>query len=515
MANTWHVNWLKEGVKPWNQRRKKIKFIPDLQGVNFYDILPEDYRDAPKASRFFEMINLSEANLNNSDLSNLNFKQAKFNNCNLSEANLDASNFEDAKFTGAILTGSSAKRAIFWGAIFTQSNLMNMDFDKADVRNTTFIETPLSENQMRDFGESGGIKTIATVAEYKKALRAEKNTVEFASRPLSPSRPDKNTKYDVFYGTNRKPIFTLGELVDYGHQSDTKINYGVCEVIIPESHEIGKLGSSLWGRLVKGSDDRLKIRQIIGLNPELYWSHINALLKKMKVKERPTIFIHGYNNTFKDAVLRSAQIGRDLGIGQGIGLFSWPSGGQRRLYAADETVSEVSKYPLANFIEEFIDKTEQKSINIIAHSMGCRCLLGAVEVLSNSKQSALQKIDQIILAAADVDARHMGVLGQHAVNNCKRTTSYVSAQDDALKISGWLHNYPRVGLVPPTYVLKGMDTVLVNQSDLGSLGHGYVASSRAVLNDIFSLLKTNADPADRHSVELVSSGTVEHWKIRE
>ena len=515
MANTWHVNWLKEGVKPWNQRRKKVKFTPDLKGANFYDILPEDFRDAPKASRFFEKINLSGADLTNANLSNLNFKQANFNDSNMSEANLDASNFESAKFRGTILTGSSAKRAIFRYAVFTQSDLREVNFNEADAKSTIFIESPLSKNQMQEFGENSGIKTIATVAEYKESIQSSQviGRIEYSKGP--PPTSAKNTKYDVFYGTNRQPVIVQGELVDYGNQTDSKINYGVCEVIIPDSHEIGKIGSSIWGRLVKGEDDRLKIRHIIGLNPDLFWSHINAQSKKMRVKEKPTIFVHGYNNTFKDAALRAAQIGRDLGIGQGIGLFSWPSNGKFLKYVADENVSEVSKYLLADFIEKFIDNTEQKSVNIIAHSMGCRCLLGALDHLSKNKQSVLKKIDQVILAAADIDTRQMAVLGQHAVNNCKRTTSYVAAQDKALRISGWLHDFPRVGVVPPTYVLNGMDTVLVNNPELLTLGHGYVASNRTVLSDIFSLLKTNADPSDRHSLELISSGTLEYWKIKE
>ena len=518
MANSWHVNWLKEGVIPWNQRRRKVKFTPDLEGTNFYEILPKDYREAPKAkaSRFFEKINLSGANLTNTNLSHLNFKQANFTDSDLSGANLEASNFEDAKFKNASLRGCTAERAIFRNAIFTQSDLESMSFVEADVTFTKFIESPLTSNQEEQFGENIGVQIIASVADYKKMTRSSQlieSSVGYNEVP-SPKR-DKNTRYDVFYGTNRKPKLDRDELVGYGNQFDTKINYGICEVIIPDSHKVGKLGSSLWGKLIKKEDDRLKVRQLIGLNPELYWSHINALSQKMKVKEKPTIFVHGYNNTFKQAALRAAQIGHDLGIGQGIGLFSWPSKGRKRKYPADEDAVNVSKYLLAEFIEGFIEKTEHKSANIIAHSMGCRCLMGAFEVLAANKKSVLKRVNQVILAAADIDVRHMDALGKHAVNNCARTTSYVAPQDKALLISSWFHDFRRVGIVPPTYVLNGMDTVVVNNAQLWKLGHGYVASNKSVLMDIFNLLKNNDDPADRFSIELVTGGVPEHWKIRE
>lgn len=517
MANPWHVNWLKEGVIPWNQRRRKVAFTPDLEGVNFYDILPKDFREAPKAkaSRFFEKINLSGANLTNANLSHLNFKQAQFIDSDLSGANLEASNFEGAKFKNASLRGCRAERAIFQNAIFTQSNLESMSFVEADVAFTTFIESPLTSNQKKQFGESNGVKIVASVADYKKMIQSSQVDGMTTRRSKPPSARDKNTKYDVFYGTNRKPKIDRDELIGYGKKFDTKINYGLCEVIIPDSHKIGKLGSSLWGKLIKKDDDHPKIRQLIGLNPELYWAHINALSQKMKVKEKPTIFVHGYNNTFEQAALRAAQIGHDLGIGQGIGLFSWPSRGRLEKYPADEDAVNISKYFLAEFIENFIEKTEHKSVNVIAHSMGCRCLMGAFEVLAANKKSVLERVNQVILAAADIDVRHMEALGKHAVNNCVRTTSYVAPQDIPLKFSSWFHDAQRVGLVPPTYVLNGMDTVIVNDTGLWKLGHGYVANNRSVLNDIFSLLKNNDNPANRFSVELATGGPPVHWKIRE
>ncbi len=73
MSNNLHANWLKEGVKKWNYRRKKVTFQPDLSGIRFFDFLPSDFRDQPKASRFFERIDLSDANLIDADLSDLNF----------------------------------------------------------------------------------------------------------------------------------------------------------------------------------------------------------------------------------------------------------------------------------------------------------------------------------------------------------------------------------------------------------------------------------------------------------
>ncbi|MEQ9565895.1 MAG: alpha/beta hydrolase, partial [Pseudomonadales bacterium] len=122
------------------------------------------------------------------------------------------------------------------------------------------------------------------------------------------------------------------------------MSYGICEVIVPESHRIGSLGSPLWKRLFNRKDDRLKIENLIALNRELFFLHYRQSLESMKVRAVPTLFVHGYNNSFENAVLRAAQIGFDLGLVHGIGLYSWPSKGKKRGYAADEATIEASKY---------------------------------------------------------------------------------------------------------------------------------------------------------------------------
>ena len=463
MANTWHVKWLKEGVKPWNARRKKIKFVPDLQGINFRDYLPEDFRDSPKASRFFEKINLSDSLLQYADLSNLNFQMANFSSAVLTGAKLDASNFQYTKFVDVNLAESTLTRADFSGAKFTRAKLEGVDFTGVEGDEIVFEESPLTKVQIANLEENSFIQIIVDGETYATSaledVRAH-SISKFTTSKIPDGKQtaksfvlpqEKDTRFDVFYGTNRLPEYVLGELRGFRGESDEKLHYGICEVVIPNGHKIGSLGSKMWGRLNrKLQDDRLKIKQIIGLDQELFWTFLNNSTKRMRTKERPTLFVHGYKNSFDDAVLRAAQIGYDLGLGQGIGLFSWPSAGKGAEYAADEATIDSSKYYLADFIEEFVLKSELKSINVIAHSMGCRCLLGALEVLSKDREDVLEKLNQVILAAADVDTRWMDKLAQDTIDSSTRTTSYVSGEDKALSVSKWLHGFSRVGIVPPT-----------------------------------------------------------------
>lgn len=524
MSDRWHVEWLREGVIKWNKRRKTVKFKPDLSGVNFYELLPPDFRDSPKTSRYFEKIDLSDANLRGANLSNLNFHKAKFTGANLEAADLSKSNFGDAKFIRCNLSKVNFFRSTLAEAVFENSDLSGAKFDETNLTNAGFVKVVIDARQEKLLGEYD-----LSVFESRAALNEDRESRLSSGIELGEIRPDisfraevqidvrtyKN-RYDVYYGTNRVPIVERGAVTGFGSERAGEISYGLCEVFVPDGHQVGSLGSPLWKRLLNRKDDRLRVDSLISLNRDLYFEKLKQSLISMKDKERPTVFVHGFNNSFEDATLRAAQIGYDLGLGQGIGLFSWPSRGELKKYSADEATIEASKYHLADFIEQYIQYAEGDAINLIAHSMGCRCLLLAFEVLAIDRKHVLEQINQVILAAADVDVSSMDRLGAYAISNSARTTSYVSGKDKALMLSEWLHDFPRVGLRPPTYVMENMDTVIVDGKDLGDwIGHGYVSSSRTFLNDIFALLKNGAHPKDRFAMERYVIDKVTCWRLKE
>ncbi len=520
MAIQAHVDWLKEGVKRWNKRRKRVDFSPDLSGIRFFDFLPKDFRDDPKTSRTFEKINLSGANLESCDLSDLNFRGANFSHANLTNAEMSLSNFNGTKFENAKLVGVTVTGSRFNGALFVQTQLDGSAFSEAVMKNATFVDidpTPSVSTMLI----AKGAAIFSDVFAYRNreqgsslAVQSPLEMVVGQVRSSAAEQDDRTrkTKYDVMFGTNRNPIVEREAIVDFGGDTNGAMRYGICEVIVPESHQVGSLGSPLFKRLLNKKDDRLRIEELVSLDEALFSKHLRDSAETMRNKHVPIIFVHGYNSTFTQSVLRAAQIGYDLGIGQGVGLFSWPSKGKKRGYFADEESVEDSKDQLADFIHLFVESSITKSVNIVGHSMGCRCVLGALNVLSVKKPEILERVDQVVLAAADVNARLMPKLAQATLQSSNRTTSYVSNKDKALGLSAFALRYHRVGLTPPTFVMNGMDTVWVNNKELGNFSHGYLGSSRAVLSDLYNILKNNLDPENRHSLVQQPDGC---WKFKE
>ena len=287
-------------------------------------------------------------------------------------------------------------------------------------------------------------------------------------------------------------------------------------MFIPQSHKIGSIGSPWWKRLLTLTDDRLRLLSVNEFEQSAYWSGIAAQLAAIDRDERGAlIFVHGYNVSFEDAALRAAQIGFDLSVKGAMAFFSWPSQGSTRGYPADEATIEASEGVIADFMTDSAENSGAAVVHIIAHSMGNRGVLRAVNRIAAQAQRRTGKpFGQIILAAADVDADVFRQLSTAYAQVASRTTLYVSKRDLAVEASRWLHNFPRAGLMPPTLVLPGIDTINVTNVDLTMLGHGYVADARDVLIDMHALITQGAPPDKRFGLrEAQNEDGQRYWLI--
>ena len=322
---------------------------------------------------------------------------------------------------------------------------------------------------------------------------------------------EQGTDYTVWYGTNRLPILDQGQVVEYSGERDDKIHYGKCKVFIPKSHKIGSIGSPWWVRWIKRIDDRLKLRKISSLEAEPYWEDLRKVLSGDR--RDALIYIHGYKVSFDEAALRAAQIGCDLNLQGAMAFYSWPSKGALAGYLADSATIDASESFIREFLLDFYHKSGAERIHIIAHSMGNRGLLRAMERIVGMSESIGQvKFGQIFLAAPDVDAQVFRTLAGAYARLSERTTLYASEKDKALAISENLHDYDRAGFIPPVTVVDGIDTVAVSEIDLTILGHGYYAEARDVLNDMNNLLTHDTPPGNRMGLRLSAQGRF--WEIK-
>jgi esterase/lipase superfamily enzyme len=320
--------------------------------------------------------------------------------------------------------------------------------------------------------------------------------------------------YPVWFGTNRKPAgdgFT-------GERHD-QITRGRVEVVVPEAHRFGETGTSFWRRLLRFDlrDDRLRLQRVEAQDREVFFAGIQEAMRAARESgEAPhaLLFLHGYNVTFAEAAIRAAQIGCDLKV-PATAFFSWASRGSVAGYPADEASIEASEASITDYLVEFTANCGAERVHVIAHSMGNRGLLRALQrIAANAETRGKVKFGQIFLAAPDVDRDLFLDLARLYPEHSERTTLYASRRDLAVHLSAEVHEAPRAGYFLPYTVAPGVDTVAVPSFDVDLLGHSYFAQAEALLHDIYDLIRHGEPPERRQRIERAADQGADFWRLR-
>jgi esterase/lipase superfamily enzyme len=333
------------------------------------------------------------------------------------------------------------------------------------------------------------------------------------SVPAELVRFSRGSHYSVWYATNRRPHVRKGG-VRYGARIDREIHRGVCTLWIPKKRAMGSIGSKWWLRLVSG-DDRIKVKQVTPLGEE-FWPALRAFAEGFDPARRHAlVFIHGYRVSFQDAVIRAAQLGVDLDIPGPVSVFSWPSRASLLGYTADGSAVEASENAITDYLVDFATLSGVDRVNVIAHSMGNRPLMRALQRILGMAQARTQvQFANLVLAAPDITRELFLDLAPQYARLSRRTTLYVSELDRALKASYRLQG-PRVGLVPPVTCCPGIDTVQVAHVDRTFMGHSTFAEARPLLYDIQALFTNELPPERRPGLAAcVDAEGQRYWEVR-
>ena len=385
------------------------------------------------------------------------------------------------------------------------------------------------------------IASCQSIGEQKTNLTS--NLSEGASNP---------NKVDIFYVTDRGAIFSETGKLTYDASRSHSLAYGVVSVIGHQSTEFGLIEPIEIGRFprtpyamqetpmgVRRADDAIVAheRSVFEIQNEL-GKKLNSTKRKEVI-----IFIHGYHNTFDDAIKSTSQLCDSFGVNEYVCVsLSWPAGGTQGIllgYNFDRESGEFAVADIRKAIRVISGTHQLKYIHLIAHSRGTDVLASALQQLMieayGSKQTIgdKYKIANIILAAPDIDVdvassklavllsdpdfSYGGKINQKAILNrgTPPTTIYTSQGDKALAISNKLfggqfrlgmlaahlddkilENTPKVG--------NNLDLISVESDGGEFLGHSYFLANNHVRNDIVSLIRDHqkAGSPERQLIEI-------------
>jgi esterase/lipase superfamily enzyme len=324
---------------------------------------------------------------------------------------------------------------------------------------------------------------------------------------VAAQRRDRATIFgDRVYGSGRHEV-----------DGQAMLEVGVCAVGIPPDHRVGRLESPSLLRFEVTEDPQkhVIIRRTLHKPEQEFYAELRDVVSRSD-EDEAFVFIHGYNVSFENAVRRTAQMAYDLKFNGAPVCYSWPSQGELASYTYDESSIDWTAVQLETFLDRLRRDSGARKIHLIAHSMGNRILVQALERMalrSSGEQDASRRFGQIVMAAPDIDAgafrnRYAPLVAQMG----RRVTMYASSNDKALEASLKIHGYDRAGLSGEHLVIvPGLDTVDASPIDTSLIGHSYYGDNPLMIRDLRTLIDENTPAEARRWLRRMLYRTDTHY----
>ena len=326
------------------------------------------------------------------------------------------------------------------------------------------------------------------------------------------------TMVKVFYGTDRNRTGREKPAQYYGSdRGDLELGY--LDVSIPKTHKYGALESESMFSIVLGEEAKRKryvlLHSVSPLTGDVFYETLRDYVED-KESNDILLFVHGYNVVFADAARRAAQLAYDLDFDGTPMMYSWPSQGSTAAYTVDEAVVRPSGRKLARLLDGIVAETGAERIHLIAHSMGNRALIEALQayILNHGREASRNTFDQVVFTAPDVDRDYFIDVMESIQTVAQRTTLYASENDVALRSSRILHGAPRAGLAGNSLVvLPELDTIDMSAVEADMLGHSYFAANEGAIYDLFWLLWRDEERPSRCGMQWNEMSTLGFWSF--
>jgi esterase/lipase superfamily enzyme len=305
-----------------------------------------------------------------------------------------------------------------------------------------------------------------------------------APRAVPGAAPGSAGQQTIFFATDRALENRDNPTLAFGGKSTTALSFGSVKVNLKDGRAL--------------DDDLEKVALLTSI------SHLAKDDFKSALRQETgdlAIFIHGYNNTFADAVRRAATAKADFGLAGPVVVFSWPSDGAAPAYFSDEAALEVTSINFREFLNTIDQVRSPSKTSIVAHSMGSRILLNYFDWAHGRPEFASrEKFKCMLYAASDVTMLHFQAVRAKLAASAQRVTLYVSSYDRPLYVSETMHSDIRVGRAVGAAmfidsVMDSIDASDIDNDGFFSTRHSYVFDRANGVKDVAALLSGKAASA--------------------
>lgn len=310
------------------------------------------------------------------------------------------------------------------------------------------------------------------------------------------------TKRKVFIMTTRE----ASEVVGAFYSGDRAPELGLASVIvsIPPNHVVGEIERPKSLPPDPATEFAI-VEPTVYETDNVFVSQLNRELAKLPAKDRHILFfVHGYNNTVSDALLRISQFAEDTDFTGVPVLFSWASAAKPSRYVYDLNSALIAR---PRFLDAavIIRRTNSTGVSLFAHSMGAFL---TVEALVQARLAGRQshRLNNVMLAAPDIDLDLFKTQLAILPKDQRNMFVFVSHDDKALgfsrRISGGVE---RAGAADDAELTElGVTVIDLSKVDDSTSGtHSKFAGSPEVVQLIGRSLQDDNFNKPNHSPTLV------------
>lgn len=293
----------------------------------------------------------------------------------------------------------------------------------------------------------------------------------------APDLVSMNDIRSVFIGTTR--AIEGGRLT--GERSE-RMTLGRFDISIPPDREPGTVS---WPEREVDPNTQFLLKDAVTYrSASAFRSELSRALSRRTTGSREAvIFVHGFNNTFEEGLLRITQLAHDFDL-PGVAVhYSWPSAGNPLGYAYDRDSSLFARDGLEHLIAE-VKAAGARQIVIVAHSMGSMLVMETLRQKEIGKPgSVLRDIDGVILISPDIDVDLFRAQVKRIGKLPEAFGIFVSKRDRVLNLSARLTGQKdRLGNVASVEEVSDLAVTIIDVTEFSTgAGHFTAATSPAVL----------------------------------
>ncbi|UCH12860.1 MAG: alpha/beta hydrolase [Candidatus Omnitrophota bacterium] len=336
---------------------------------------------------------------------------------------------------------------------------------------------------------------------------------------------------DVFYATSRKIDNNTRFPKSFRPELGEKMAYGIVNVKIDPALRIGKMLPNWYKKR-----NLLGVQEAGFLQEDIFMKELSNTINTSPHKSL-LIVVFGYKDNFEYIAIETAYFAYLLDVNTPVLLFDWP--GDQPVtpwgYLKAQSLAKDSGKYLGNLLTKIIREVKPEKLWIKGSSLGSQVICNAFEEMYKHEdlRDADLEIDHVIFAAPDVGEKEFDENFKNEITAfSKRLTTYVSSNDEALLMSGFINGEKKLGrqkirvkkqdqlneakdiLYLKSLLSDKIALVDVTPINEASYKHGYYFEAPEFFDDLYLRILDEQPHTNRHLYLLKTKDDIDYWVLR-